>query len=206
MRRPPRSAQRGAVLFIALIVLVAMSLAGIALMRSVDTGTIIAGNLAFRQTAMHVGDIGIESARSWLRTTDRTLLYQDTPSVTGGGAYYANWGEKVDLLGNDPDPGKVDFNWSTAIAVTAAGATWSAPPMGYQVHYVIHRLCEGTGDPVSISCVKQTTGTGSASAGTKGAASFSGYAIQVPTNALYRITVRVIGPRNNISYVQAVIY
>jgi Tfp pilus assembly protein PilX len=40
---------RGAVLFIALIVLVAMTLAGIAIMRSVDTATLIAGNLAFKQ-------------------------------------------------------------------------------------------------------------------------------------------------------------
>jgi type IV pilus assembly protein PilX len=201
VRRALRSVQQGAVLFIALIVLVAMSLAGIALMRSVDTGTIIAGNLAFRQTAMHVGDIGVEAARAWLRATDRTLLYNDTPGVTGGGGYYANWGEDLDILGNDPDTSKVDFNWSTAVPVTSP-----APPSGYTVSYVIHRLCEGTGDPVSIQCVKQTTGSGSSSTGTKGAAAFGGYAIQVPTNALYRITVRVIGPRNNISYVQAVVY
>ena len=52
--------EQGVVLFIALIVLVAMSLAGIALMRSVDTGILIAGNLGFRQNATHVGDLGIE--------------------------------------------------------------------------------------------------------------------------------------------------
>ena len=38
-----RMRQRGAVLFIALIVLVAMSLAGIALIRGVDTANLIAG-------------------------------------------------------------------------------------------------------------------------------------------------------------------
>jgi len=53
---------RGAVLFIALIVLVAMSLAGIAIMRSVDTATLIAGNLAFKQGTMHSSDNGIEQA------------------------------------------------------------------------------------------------------------------------------------------------
>ena len=41
-----RTAQRGVVLFFALIALVAMSLAAVALIRSVDTSTIIAGNLA----------------------------------------------------------------------------------------------------------------------------------------------------------------
>jgi len=73
------------------------------------------------------------------------------------------------------------------------------------VSYVIHRLCKATGDPASVTCVKQTTG-GSTSSGTKGAAAFGSYAIQVPTNALYRITVRVVGPRNNVSYVQAVVF
>jgi type IV pilus assembly protein PilX len=198
--RALRKSQQGAVLFIALIVLVAMSLAGIALMRSVDTGTIIAGNLAFRQNGMHVGDIGIEAARTWLRDAPKPQLYVDTPGITGGTAYYANWAENLDLLGNDPDVTKVDFNWSTALPVTTP-----APPSGYSVSYVIHRLCKATGDPASVTCVKQNTG-GSTSSGTKGAAAFGSYAIQVPTNALYRITVRVIGPRNNVSYVQAVVF
>lgn len=200
MSRALRRGQQGVVLFIALIVLVAMSLAGIALMRGVDTGTIIAGNLAFRQGAMHVADIGVEAARTWLTgVTPTTTLYNDQPAITGGQGYFANWAEDLDLLGNDPV--KVDYNWNNAIAVTSP-----APPAGYSVSYVIHRLCKQTGDPVSITCVKQTVGAGSTASGTKGAASFGTFAIQVPTNALYRVTVRVVGPRNSVSYVQAVVY
>jgi len=115
--------------------------------------------------------------------------------------YFANWGENIDLVGNDPDVTKIDYNWNNAIAVTSP-----APPSGYNVSYVIHRLCKQTGDPTSITCVKQTVGAGSTASGTKGAASFGTFAIQVPTNALYRITVRVVGPRNSVSYVQAVVY
>lgn len=197
-----KRAQQGVVLFIALIVLVAMSLAGIALMRSVDTGTIIAGNLAFRQSAMHVADIGVEAARTWLNgVTPTATLYNDQPAIAGGQGYFANWGENVDLLGNDPDPLKVDYNWSNAITVTSP-----APPPSYSVSYVIHRLCKQTGNPASITCVKQTAGAGSTASGTKGAASFGSFAISVPTNALYRVSVRVIGPRNSVSYVQAVVY
>lgn len=202
MRRTVRKAQEGVVLFIALIVLVAMSLAGVALMRNVDTGTVIAGNLAFRQSAMHVGDIGVEAARNWLmNVTPMATLYNDQPGVAGGAGYFANWGENVDLLGNDVDPLKVDYNWNNAIVVASP-----APPTGYEVRYVIHRLCKQTGDPASITCVKQTGSTTSVASGTKGAASFGSFAISVPTNALYRITVRVKGPRNSISYVQAVVF
>src|SRR6185295_17298658 len=64
--RAPRNAQRGVVLFIALIVLVAMTLAGIAMMRSVDTNNLIAGNLAFKNAASSAGDAAIEVARNWV--------------------------------------------------------------------------------------------------------------------------------------------
>lgn len=200
-----RHAQRGVVLFIALIVLVAMTLAGLALMRSVDTGTIIAGNLAFRQSAMHVGDIGVEAGRTWLMNVSPTsTLYNDTPSVTGGTGYFANWAENLDLIGNTtPTNATDDFNWE---GTNALSVTSPAPPAGYTVKYVIHRLCEATGDPTSITCVKQSGSSSSTSSGSKGAAAFGVMAISVPTNALYRITVRVAGPRNTVSYVQAVVY
>jgi Tfp pilus assembly protein PilX len=45
----PASSQRGVVLLVALIILVALTLAGVALIRSVDTANIIAGNLSFHR-------------------------------------------------------------------------------------------------------------------------------------------------------------
>ena len=201
MSRSLRRAQQGVVLFIALIVLVAMSLAGVALIRSVDTGQVIAGNLAFRQAAMHVGDNGIEAARAWLLAQGASTLYNDTPGVTNGAGYYATWAETLDLLGNKTTTTSDDFNWSTAIDVAAP-----APPAGYTVSYVIHRLCKQTGDPASITCVKLQGSASSSESGTKGAAAFGQMAISVPTTTTYRVTVRVVGPRNAVSYVQAIVY
>lgn len=54
--------QQGVVLFVALVVLVAMSLAGISMMRAVDTGTQVAGNLAARQNAINAPDAAFEIA------------------------------------------------------------------------------------------------------------------------------------------------
>jgi Tfp pilus assembly protein PilX len=195
-----RRAQRGVVLFIALIVLVAMSLAGVALIRSVDTGTLISGNLAFRQNTVYVGDLGVEAARAWLMTQGLSSLYNDQT----GSAYYATWQASIDLLGNDP--AKTDFNWSTSSSnVTASPYT---PPTGYTVRYVIHRLCENSGDPTgtSANCTKVSGTAGTTASGTKGAAAYGTYAISVPTAALYRITVQVTGPRNALSYVQSTVY
>ena len=77
VERSLRKAQDGVVLFIALIVLVAMTLAGIAVMRSVDTNVLIAGNLAFRNAATSAGDAGIEAARNWLATQTAGGLVND---------------------------------------------------------------------------------------------------------------------------------
>ena len=206
MNRAPVRRQQGVVLFISLIILVAMTLAGIALMRSVDTGTIIAGNLAFRQNTTYVGDIGVEAARAWLTlpATTPTMLQSD-PTASG---YYATWGATTDLLGNDSDPLTNPYNWAsggTSINVTAAPYT---PPAGYTVRYVIHRLCATVGDPAlgSATCVKAAASSASTSTGTQGAATYGSYALGSPVSAVYRITVQVTGPRNSRSYIQSVVF
>ena len=201
MRPALHSAQKGIVLFIALIVLVAMSLAGIALMRNVDTGTIIAGNLAFRQTSTHVGDVGIEAARGWLMASAAASLQNDQP----GNGYYATWQAGIDLLGTIS--GTADFAWDTdGKDVTTVVPAPAPPPAGYSARFVIHRLCENSGDPAGAGCVRATGTATAASGGTKGAAVYGSYAISVPTSSLYRITVRISGPRNTLSYVQAIVF
>ena len=76
-RLPTPRSQRGTMLIIALIVLVAMTLAGIATMRSVDTATIMAGNLAFRQSALNAADQGIQTAFTNLKGLSATTLNVD---------------------------------------------------------------------------------------------------------------------------------
>ncbi len=187
--RSPAARQRGIVLFIALIVLVALSLAGIALVRSVDTNVMIAGNLAFRQNATLAGDRGIEAARAWMLGVTGTTLYVNQ---TGNG-YYANW-QDIDFTGTDPD--KTDFNWSANAFGLAVDAT------GNTVQYVIHRLCDLPGAPTVVNCVKSPVGGTSSS--TKGTVDYGTYPLSSASQVYYRVTVRITGPRNTVSYVQAV--
>lgn len=195
---------QGAVLFIALIILVAMSLAGIALMRRVDTANVIANNLAFRQAATHSGDIGVEAARTWLlNVTTASDLFNSNPALANGQGYFADWAASLDLLGNLTTSTADDFDWTGPNAIDV---TVPAPPAGYSVKYVIHRLCPpGTTDPTSGACIRQVGALGATASGTKGAAVYGSYAISGTVTALYRITVRVQGPRNTISYIQAVV-
>jgi len=80
--------QRGVVLLIALIVLVVMTLAGIGMMRSADTGIVIAGNLAFKQATIQAADLGISQSFDNLLSaatsaSDKAVLnYSDQTGTT----------------------------------------------------------------------------------------------------------------------------
>ena len=178
--------QQGVVLFIALIVLIAMSLAGVALWRSIGTGVLIAGNIAMQRGAVTSSDGGIEGARAWLMTASPTLLNSTQPQ-----GYISNWDERFDAT---------SFDWDT---LGTAGATDSA---GFTTRYVIHRMCKlpdvGTNAP-SQQCLTVSVSGGSSSrgGGTYGATPLSG-----TTYIYYRITSRAMGPRNTVSYTQSIMY
>ena len=185
--------QRGVVLFISLIVLVAMTLAGVALVRSVDTTNLIAGNLAFKQGATLSGDAAIETARNWLLTQTNITLWNDS---TGNGYYSFT---PTTAPGTEtPWP---QYNW------TGAAITLAADAAGNQVSYVIQRLCMNTGNPdptTGNSCIDTagTTGAGVAPGTSMGAGRVS---IAGALQYYYRVTARIIGPRNTVSYVQSII-
>jgi Tfp pilus assembly protein PilX len=193
-----RRAQQGVVLFVSLIILVAMTLAGIALMRSVDTNVLIAGNLAFRQANTMYADTGVEAARAWL-TANVASLNNNQPS--GATWYWANYQLGLDFIGAT-SPSTDDYNWAQA-------ATVASPDPSFEITYVIHRLCGGTGAPADASakCMQASAGGGAGSSGlgTKGIVSYGGQALPGTSTIFYRVTVRVRGPRNTLSYVQAIL-
>ncbi len=210
LRLPTRAAgaqrrQAGVVLFIALIILVAMALAGIALVRSVDTGVIVAGNIAFKQGATLAGDQGLEAARTWLINNKSTLNKDNL--VGGASAYYANWQAGIDLTATDPS--KPDFDWA------GLGLEVTTDPAGNKIRYVIHRLCQDSNvSPASTTCVRVSAASGGGGAkggeygGRRGyeAGGESGGFNLGSSLVYYRVTVRVDAPRNTVSYVQALMY
>jgi Tfp pilus assembly protein PilX len=81
---PTKKSQNGLVLFIALIALVAMSLAAAALIRSVDSGVLVAGNLAFKQSAIMSAETGIARAYRFINESGDAAL------EASNGGYFAN--------------------------------------------------------------------------------------------------------------------
>jgi Tfp pilus assembly protein PilX len=179
---------------IALIVLVAMTLAGLALIRSMDTTNLIAGNMAFQQAATHSGDGGIETAIAWLEANNSgTTLHQP---ITAQGYNAAR---------QDPAANQSwDTFWTILLAASPSPVvTLAADASGNTVSYTIHRLCNSAGDPVAVGvdcAVPQSSGT------TAGSSKGSGVvALQYNAQVYYRITARVAGPRNTVSFIQAVV-
>jgi len=192
MSRHPLSRQRGAVLFIALIVLVAMSLAGVALIRGVDTANLIAGNLAFKQTATYGGDWAAEQARTWLSGQVATNLYNDVPAS----GYFSSMQSGLDFTATDP--ARPDFDWTNNAINVGPDPAGNA-----DVRYVIHRMCDLAGNPSTVNCVR--TSTGGTIGGTQGGATYGSAALPSTSQIYYRITARVTGPRNTVSYVQVMV-
>ncbi|MFO1222400.1 MAG: hypothetical protein U1E90_04840 [Burkholderiaceae bacterium] len=191
-----RAPQRGNVLLIALILLVALSLAGIALIRSVSTSNMIAGNLAFQQAATHSADTGIETAVAFLEASsagNSTTLHNSV--LSGGGTRYV-------ALRQDPAAGQSwDAYWNATLAGSGAVNTLAADAAGNTVSYVIHRLCNATGAPAYPGCSSSPTDATSA-----GNSQGSGVVqLASPRQVYYRITARVAGPRNTLSYVQVIV-
>lgn len=200
----PTRQQRGVVLFIALIVLVAMTLAGIAMVRSVDTGNVVAGNIAFRQSALQEADLGIDAALASLGSTVVT---------SNSGTYYATR-QVLDTNGVPPA-----LNTMTATDAVSAADVYSTGggfgPAGNRVRFVIERMCDmvpgaggGAGTPPSAPAdIKAYCLTYSPTGEAKGSQNALNIKLgAVATdNVYYRASIRVDGPRNTVSMVQSML-
>ena len=181
-QRPARRAaprrQQGVVMFVALIVLVLMTLAGLAMLRQLGTGVSIAGNVAFKQSATNAADVGTEAGFAWLIANH---MFLNNSAASAG--YVSSWGASV-----DPNA----FNWSNAPVITDAAT-------GNVVKYVIHRLCElpNVGSEVAGQHCSTKPGQPVDKSGTAGP--------PLSADPYYRITTQVAGPRNTLSYIQVVV-
>ncbi len=203
--------QQGVVLIITLIVLIAMTLATIALVRSVDTSNVIVGNLAFKQGATQVGDLGTEAAITWLNNVAGTpTSYNDAPA----NGYYAT-GHNLDVTGTSTDPNRYAVDWDgngcSGAGVAASNCLSPAPAAtvdaatGDTIQYIIDRLCLNAGQAPTVqgNCATIYSNIQGLSQGDQK------YNPPPPTGdyvEFYRITSRVKGQRNTVSYLESIVH
>ena len=146
--------QRGVALFFALICMVAIMLAAVALVRSVDTAALISGNLAFQQSATASGDAGTEAAITWLAAIEaansamNVLIDPAHPFNANNAAagYYASL-----------DPAKsLTAQQRHAISTGTTPTAWCSPPTAAATPPAtsIQRMCRTAGVAVKdASCL-----------------------------------------------------
>lgn len=204
-----RTRQNGAVLLISLIILVAMTLAGIALVRSVDTTNLIAGNLAFKKAATHSGDIGTEAAINWLELNAGGAVLQNDNLPNGYTATRQDpaAGQSWDSFWQNVLAGRsVTLQQNAAgdtVGVDALGNITNILAYGTTVSYAIQRMCNATGpssNPASGCSVSPVTTVSTANSQDAGTIT-----LQYSGQSYYRITTRIVGPRNTVSYVQTIV-
>jgi Tfp pilus assembly protein PilX len=207
--------QRGISLIVVLIGLVIISFAAVALLRSTDTATLIAGNLGFKKAALASGDAGSEAAITWLNGNAAGNTLHTDRTADG---YYAASRDACDLTGTrTPNISDDDVDWAggapqaqcnvSAVQPNPAPAGVAA---GYTVSHVINRMCNAAGDPGAVLAADGITAmvcasadsSGDSGGSTKVGPDYSGYAFTGSSQTYYRITTRISGPRNTVRYTQ----
>ena len=192
-RRPaPARPQRGVIMIITLIALAILMIGGVALVRSFDTSMLLSGNLAFKRDLVNQGERGMAQAITLL-SIGGALANEVTREANALGSNYSATALASDAHGvpvvllNDAS--------FTAATYTAANDIADA---AVTIRYVIDRQCSIAGPFSTDNCTTTVTDQG------KGGSSWQGCKMLCgTTHPVYRISVRVTGPRNTQAYLQS---
>ena len=196
--------QRGVVLFVALIAMVVMSLAGVALIRAVDTTGSVAGNLAFREASIPAVNMAVEEAAQALYLAKPGPLIANTEIDDPTYRYYAKL-----------QPGELSNGVPAVLAgtyKTMSGAypfaVTTYPTTKAEVRAVIERICSpaSPGLPLTVAQKLQYCDTLPPKVSVAKTSMKKGGAT-LPPIPLYRVTVRVDLPgTNTASFAQAMLH
>ncbi|MDP3088003.1 MAG: hypothetical protein Q8M99_07490 [Methylotenera sp.] len=183
IHKKKNKAQKGVVLFFALIALVVMSLAAAGLIRSVDTNSLIAGNLSFKQSSMLSADRGVETAMDWVLNNSSQL----GADKAANGYFATSIADAREL-------------------VDASGVVDTADDgLGNNITYVVQRMCRTAGFATADIKKHCLFGPLTKPADNQGV-NDPNYPTGKAASLIYRVTARVVGPKNTVSYIQTFVY
>jgi Tfp pilus assembly protein PilX len=181
--------QQGVVLIFSLIVLLILAIGAVALLRSVDTSLVSAGNLAFHKDLVNQAEQAVANVMTEFKTNALPLGGATTASMQA-----ANYSATA-LVTNQQGVPTVLLD-DAAFALIATAPDLVGRTSDVTIRYIIDRLCApGTVIPTTTTCVQSTglpTG-GTANRNT---------AVAPPSATVYRVSVRVNGPRLTQAFLQ----
>jgi type IV pilus assembly protein PilX len=176
-----RSRQRGVVLIFALIVLLILTIGGVALMRSMHSSLFSAGNLAFRRDLTNQGEQAVANVMAQFNNPASAL---GTPGATDNDVISANY--KATTLPTNPQGvptallSDTVFNTVGQNSNDITGATADVT-----IRYMIDRLCIAPAGIASSALCVQSSGTPT------GGTHNRNTAVAPPSATVYRLSVRV---------------
>ena len=209
------AAQRGASLLFALITVAGLSLASVALIRSVDTGTGILGNLGFKQDSLLASDEATRQALTWLGNNIAGATLHNSIVAQG---YVAQHLPLLDPTGSRVDAARTVIDWADKPCSSYASGTYAAclAPLtlpvldnGVKAQYVILRLCSGPGDANSVSLVcSKPLASAAAVTGERGeiSAQNTGRIASSVLVQYFRVIVRTQGARQTVSTTETLVH
>ncbi len=194
--RPRRHAQRGVIMILTLIALVLLLIGVAAMLRTTDNATAVIGNLAFRRDLTNRAEVAIATAKATLNS---------------GGALFADSARSVDSAAN---------NYSATRLANAAGigvpkallsdsgytsAGYQCMPAGCTpgtdgvvLRWIIDRQCT----PTTVTFNTDACGYLRSKKDPSGTDFLNSRKPDGAARGLFRISVRVTGPRNTEAYIQ----
>ena len=194
--------QSGVALIMVLIMLGAMMIAGVALIRVVDSANMISGNFSFRQATLNIADLGVEAAVAELK--DIRANSSEAPYPAGCETFCRYFpARSVGSAMLDPRGlpilGSVDGTATATRVINWNHQNVEAAPRGYSVRYVIDRQCNVAPVTDAVSqCINYVPQSGR---------SKKSGATDLPSASViyYRVSIQVSGPRNTQSHVQVML-
>ncbi|MEJ1168470.1 hypothetical protein [Variovorax sp. CCNWLW235] len=189
-----RPAERGVVLLLCLIVLVVLLAGGVAVMRSMNTSLSSAGNLAFKRDLVNQGEQAADTALKLFNTGALSAAGADLVSVKA-----QNYSAEQ-LSSNDrgiPLALLSDDAFET-VASASNDIKDASRKDQVKVRYVIDRLCNAPGAPSKTNCVYAPATTD-----VRGGSAQEWQRPPPPKALVYRLSVRVDGPRDTQVFLQS---
>jgi len=209
-----RRSQQGVTLVIALVLLVAMMLAGVAIFRSVDSSAYLAANLSFKRDLDNRASMGVQPVLDRMKTVDFVNYWDSDSCTTDQGksaaecqALWKGWSYSPRLLAAEANGVPTvlsDIAWkasdvtpsSTFDTVFASSASVDSTSKT-RSRYLIERMCTDDLKASEKNCILD----GALEQGGSQPNDKPG-AVPLP---MFRVTVRIEGPRHAVSYAQAIV-
>lgn len=221
---PRRGRQRGVSMLFALMTLAVLSLAAIALVRSVDSGSLVAGNMGFKQDATAASAQATESAIAYLSGNAGGTALEGDVDAQG---YYASSLDNLDVTGTATTSAKpmavVDWQGNGCKYVDSANfnGTCKQPSpevtitktnnitntkTDNKVRWIITRLCQKSGPVDATNACARPKSVSTTTASERGELSSGGRITATVASPYYRIVVRTQSGRNTVSYTETIVH